>query len=189
MPNTSNYNASAPTDASIHIPSELMLPAQSAHFCGEVDIPLISYGPDLYTFALPIAWEVDVTNTGEALLVEGTCEGVGTTACARCAQDAHVSLLGEVEGYFFIDASDIREEDKQDDDFACLPENHTIDLLPLIQASLLLDMPAIPLCSNTCKGLCSTCGANLNDGPCSCSTEHDVHANSPFAVLRNFTLE
>jgi uncharacterized protein len=27
------------------------------------------------------------------------------------------------------------------------------------------------LCSEDCKGLCPSCGKNLNDGPCNCAEE------------------
>ncbi|HET6915863.1 MAG TPA: DUF177 domain-containing protein [Acidimicrobiales bacterium] len=44
-----------------------------------------------------------------------------------------------------------------------------LDLQPLVRDALLLDLPLAPLCREDCKGLCPTCGADLNDGPCSCA--------------------
>ena len=43
-----------------------------------------------------------------------------------------------------------------------------LDLQPLVRDALLLELPLAPLCSEDCQGLCPTCGADLNDGPCSC---------------------
>ena len=43
-----------------------------------------------------------------------------------------------------------------------------LDLQPLIRDALLLELPLAPLCSEDCQGLCPTCGADLNDGPCDC---------------------
>ena len=43
-----------------------------------------------------------------------------------------------------------------------------LDLQPLVRDALLLELPLAPLCSEDCRGLCPTCGADLNDGPCSC---------------------
>ena len=34
--------------------------------------------------------------------------------------------------------------------------------------ALLLALPAYPVCQEACKGLCSVCGANLNERECSC---------------------
>ena len=56
----------------IPIPSELFAPAESSHFEGTYAVPVVKAGPDLYDFAEPLAWQVDVTNTGDALLVTGT---------------------------------------------------------------------------------------------------------------------
>ena len=173
----------------IHIPPELFLPAETMHFQGEVVLPAMKFGPDLYTFAHPLAWEVDATNTGEALLLEGTCEVLGKTACARCGEPADVPLFGEIEGYFFLDAQSVSKEDKEEDEFDVLPVDHIIDLLPLIQAAITLDIPVIPLCDDDCKGLCPVCGANLNEGDCGCQTEDDFNPDSPFAALKGFTVD
>ncbi|HVA74043.1 MAG TPA: DUF177 domain-containing protein [Acidimicrobiales bacterium] len=43
-----------------------------------------------------------------------------------------------------------------------------LDLQPLVRDALLLELPLAPVCSDDCKGLCPTCGADLNDAPCSC---------------------
>ena len=43
-----------------------------------------------------------------------------------------------------------------------------LDLQPLVRDALLLELPLAPLCREDCKGLCPNCGADLNDGPCSC---------------------
>lgn len=43
-----------------------------------------------------------------------------------------------------------------------------LDLKPLVRDAILLDLPIAPLCRDDCAGLCPTCGADLNDGPCAC---------------------
>ena len=43
-----------------------------------------------------------------------------------------------------------------------------LDLRPLVRDAVLLELPIAPLCREDCAGLCPTCGADLNDGPCSC---------------------
>ena len=50
----------------------------------------------------------------------------------------------------------------------------------------------MPLCDEECKGLCPTCGANLNDGPCGCAPAEDAGDDAPpnpFAVLKDFPFE
>ena len=178
----------------IQVPTELFEPAATMQFEGTWDMPIMKVGPDLYDFKGPVSWQVDVTNTGEALLVEGTCEVDARTACARCGEPAEVPLFGEVEGYFIIDGEATDTEDMDADEYDILPDDHRIDMAQLIQAALLLDIPVIPLCEDDCKGLCLKCGANLNEGPCSCQDDAEqeevkVGANNPFAVLKDYVLE
>jgi uncharacterized protein len=46
-----------------------------------------------------------------------------------------------------------------------------IDLTDDIREEIILEYPMIPLCSEGCKGLCISCGGDLNQGPCSCHNE------------------
>ena len=45
--------------------------------------------------------------------------------------------------------------------------------------------PFVILCKEDCKGLCPTCGADLNEGPCACDSSDDIDPDNPFAVLKN----
>ena len=171
----------------IHIPHELFLPAETAHYEGELDYPLLKAGPDIYTFSEPLLWRVDITNTGEAFLLQGEVEGTGTTSCARCGNPAEVDLFGELEGYYLISEEDADLEDAEGDEYELLPESHDIDLLPLVQAALLLDVPYDPLCKDDCLGLCLKCGANLNEEACTCSSDY-IDPLSPFAALKDLKI-
>ncbi len=178
------------TDATaiIAIPEALLETAATRHFEGTLDLAELAAGPDTYTFAAPVTWSVEATNTGDAILIQGTAAGDATTQCARCLEDVTSGLEGDIEGYFLIGGEEEAEtpEDMEGDEFDFLPDNRKIDLVPLIVAALLLEVPLVPLCDDDCKGLCPQCGANLNEGPCGCSRdEADVEA-SPFAALKNF---
>lgn len=178
----------------IHIPNELFASAESSHFEGKLELPELVAGPDVYAFAEPLPWQVDITNTGEALLVAGTVRAEATTACARCLEDVFVSLEGQIEGYFLLgEEGEATPEDLDDDEFDVLPDDHVIDVEPLVVAALLVDVPLVPLCDEECKGLCATCGANLNEGPCGCDAtardeEFDL-AKNPFAALKDYKFE
>lgn len=176
----------------ISVPPELFAPAESSHFEGQITLSSLEVGPDSYTFASPLSWSADITNTGEALLVTGTVQGEASTSCARCLDEFTFPVCGEIEGYFLLDRDQEAPDDMDDDEFDVLPENHVIDLEPLIIAALLLEFPLVPLCDEDCKGLCPTCGENLNEGPCGCAPaekgDDDVPPN-PFAVLKDFPFD
>lgn len=175
----------------IRIPERLLAPAEMERFEGSCDLPVLKAGPDLYSFSEPLSWKVDVTNTGDAILVSGTVEGRAVTACGRCLGDAVFDLMGEVEGYFVIGADD-QPADLDEDEFDVLPEDRVIDLVPLIQAALLLELPVLPLCQDDCQGLCPSCGQDLNEGPCGCAPEGDdaeAAPEGPFAKLAGLQLD
>ena len=50
-------------------------------------------------------------------------------------------------------------------------EHGQLDLAPMVREEVLLGVPEAPLCRPDCPGLCPTCGADLQTGPCGCSTE------------------
>lgn len=178
--------------ADIKIPAELFVTAESSRFEGTLDLPELAVGPDTYRFEGPVDWVADVTNTGQALLVTGSAQGEAVVACSRCLEDVPWSFQGDIEGYFLLDPEDAQDfEDDEDapgeDEFDVLPADHVIDLEPLIRAALLVDAPQLPLCDEDCKGLCPSCGANLNREACDCGKGADVEefdrAANPFSVL------
>ncbi len=181
----------------IDVPQELFVVAESSSFAGEYSLAKLEAGPDTYQFSAPILYNVTITNTGEALLVMGSASAQATTECARCLDEFSLELAGEVEGYFLLSEDAARPEDMDDDEFEVLSADHKIDLAPLIEAALLVEIPLIPLCDEDCKGLCATCGANLNSGPCACEAaaeEDDMPRMSdgrvsPFAALRDLNFD
>ncbi len=173
----------------IQIPKEMFTPAEFMHIEEDVEGSVIKCGPDLYDFKEPLHWEADITNTGDALLVTGTVEGVATGSCSRCLEPVDFPVTGEIEGYFLIAPGTEAPEDLEDDEFEYLPEDKTIDMAPLIQAALLLEMPPILLCREDCKGICPKCGADLNKTQCSCKDDADESSDNPFAALKNFKFE
>lgn len=62
-----------------------------------------------------------------------------------------------------------------------LPEKE-LDLIPAIREEVILAVPLYPLCREDCRGLCVTCGADLNSGPCACPEE--TRAASRWEVLK-----
>ena len=186
-------------NTTIKIPAELFALAESSHFEGELDLPVLEVGPDDFAFDEPVTWSVDVTNTGAALLVAGVATGSARCACSRCLEEVAYDLQGEIEGYFLIEEQGYADYDGEGDDvpgedeFDVLPDDHIVDLEPLIRAALMVDAPTQPLCRDDCAGLCPVCGANLNEGECGCGRdealeEFDRDAN-PFAALANFKFD
>lgn len=104
--------------------------------------------------------------------------------CARCLDpyESPVDITFDEEYQPTIDIfSGLPSTGPRNDAAFVITANHTIDLTEALRQNLLLAVELIPLCSEACKGLCASCGANLNTETCACPP---VQETSPFAALQ-----
>jgi uncharacterized protein len=86
--------------------------------------------------------------------------------CARC--------FGEVEQTFeqtFEHTVVKTEADLDSEGDYLLALNDELDLCEVLASDLLLSLPSRFYCKEDCKGLCSVCGANLNEKVCNCKKD------------------
>ena len=57
-----------------------------------------------------------------------------------------------------------------------------IDLKSYFEDQVMLDLPFSIKCSDDCKGICTSCGTNLNKGTCECGL---YNKNNPFYKLKD----
>jgi DUF177 domain-containing protein len=62
----------------------------------------------------------------------------------------------------------------------------TIDLSPALREQILLAVPPSPVCDEACKGLCPSCGKDLNAGDCGCEK---TTLDPRWAALKSIQLE
>jgi uncharacterized protein len=68
-----------------------------------------------------------------------------------------------------IELEDGDEPPVTEDDLDVYPyDEDQVDLEPLLREQVILAVPFAPLCREDCKGLCSQCGSDLNEGACDC---------------------
>ena len=98
----------------------------------------------------------------------GTIEGDVATPCRRCLGDAseHVST----EAHLIFAEADAEGVEDDPDVFLLDERSPDLDLRPALREQWLLNVPGYALCRDDCKGLCPTCGADLNLGPCDCAS-------------------
>jgi uncharacterized protein len=123
----------------------------------------------------PITGKVKFTKIPQGILVNGEMETVIEVSCGRCLEPFDVQTDIEIEEQFrpLLDImTGARLPIGDDDDSATvIDERNHLDLTEVVRQDLLLALPNHPLCREDCKGLCPTCGANLNDGECACEGE------------------
>jgi uncharacterized protein len=61
-----------------------------------------------------------------------------------------------------------------------------LDLTGALREQILLSIPSSPLCKEDCKGLCSKCGKDLNEGDCGCDR---TVVDPRWAALKGIQLE
>lgn len=99
--------------------------------------------------------------------------------CRRCLADATSHVAAE-EHLIFVEADD--EEAANPDVFPLDPRVDEIDLRPAVREQWLLAIPTFALCRENCRGLCPTCGADLNTCDCDCPPQ--VSVDSRWDALR-----
>jgi uncharacterized protein len=100
----------------------------------------------------------------------GKFAGRATVECRRCLQDVEVDVGAEAH-LIFADDDTETEGDPDIYPLAIGRTGESVDLRPAVREQWLLEVPAFVLCAPDCKGLCATCGANLNQGACSCAPQ------------------
>lgn len=169
----------------LELPEAIFETSALADRSGEVSIPEITMGADVYCFSDPVRYQLLINNTGGALLVSGSVSGTVTTQCARCLDEVTFPIEAEVEAYFVVPGSDGILTEDEEVEYDQLVEGKKIDLTELCTAALALAFPYIPLCDPDCAGLCTQCGVNRNRETCDCVIEEGIPANNPFAVLKD----
>ena len=147
------------------------IPGGSVPFECELDTEGLDF-PSIKEYKRRPYAEGRVYNEAGVLRLEGVLTAEMTCICDRCGSE--FDSVKETQ----LDAT-IVEEDSEDNPELFVLEGDEIDLSEILSTCFILDMETKFLCREDCKGLCSTCGKNLNLGPCECRKPIDPR----FAVL------
>ena len=142
------------------------IPGSRKAFSETLDSAALDF-PSVLEYTAPITAEGEVRNTAGVLELTGTLHAAMRCVCDRCGREfprdkelaLNVTLTANPE---------------EDDDPEIFPlEGDAIDLDEVLSTCFVLDMESKCLCRDDCAGLCPTCGADLNLGPCNCQKPRD----------------
>ena len=106
--------------------------------------------------------------------IAGTITGSVNGPCARCLEaferELSISFRSDYIRSEFFDQSAESELGRDELDADVLPEE-PIDLAEIVREQIVLAEPERQVCGPECRGLCGSCGANLNMGECGCRDE------------------
>lgn len=150
----------------------------------DADVPLESMlvGDAHVAFVAQPHLRAVIANAGDILVVSGTVRGRAILECSRCLEPFELEISGTVDAVLSVDGP---PEDIADDQEWYPIEGETADLLPAAESALRVEVPFAPVHDESCKGICPTCGCDLNTDTCTCTYEAHETPDGPFASLKD----
>ena len=160
----------------LNVATELRLAGHisSAHLQSEME-PVEFCGRRL-VFTAPVELSVSYSFDGEGFAVKGELSSVLLMNCTKCN--------AEFDQPFTIPFSErfLRVTEQEAEELECYAfTGEVLELDKMVLDLILLNVPMYGVCKPGCKGLCPTCGANLNTTQCACS---EAAVNPAFASLK-----
>lgn len=115
-----------------------------------------------------VHYDLTARRIGPELIVAGALRVRIRLVCGRCG-DGFEADVEEPEFSFVCEVE---------------PGAEFVDLTPDMRESILLALPAHPVCRSECKGLCPQCGINRNRESCRCRPPSD----NPWGALDRLSL-
>ena len=112
--------------------------------------------------------------TGPPCTSADGCRGSVELECGRCLERYAVPLDHELDLFFLPRSAEPAEEQEDEVELSDREvvvgyyEGDRLDLGEVVREQLFLSLPLKRLCREDCRGLCPTCGKNLNAGDCGC---------------------
>ncbi|MGD0822505.1 MAG: DUF177 domain-containing protein [Desulfomonilia bacterium] len=122
----------------------------------------------------PFDLHYEVARHHENIHVSVDIKGNLSTTCSRCMSAMEYPVDLHLESDYMPappEMSDHLEAERLSEETGYFRKE--IKLGEYIISELVLSLPFIYICTDSCKGLCPHCGANLNDGPCACTHSAD----------------
>lgn len=154
-----------------------------------------------FKFVGPLRAKILAERKGRAISLEGELTADMEFHCSKCTAsfteqeilDFEISLVKErpIEDDQALQeakAGTPNEKELKQEDFSA--EGFTdeeLDLSGIMFEELMLNLPMVPLCSEDCRGLCLTCGIDLNVDECEC--HKDAKVDERFAKLKDFKVK
>lgn len=129
------------------------IPEEGSQFEGE-ELPVeLGLEPEsFFRLGSPLHYALNAQRVSDELVVCGAISADLDLQCSRCAEFFSTTVT---------DSDFVRA-------YPVSGEVDFIDITDDFREALLLQVPAYPVCSGECKGLCAQCGANLNESSCRC---------------------
>lgn len=125
----------------------------------------LSLGRNHYKLLEPVHLTGEFESLGNGIVrFRGEIDTKIENRCSRCSTKVEYPIHIDFEQRFSSDSQNAEHEDME------LIEGNDANLEPIVMDELHVSIPISVLCKEDCKGLCITCGSDLNDGECKCAS-------------------
>ncbi|WP_425448952.1 YceD family protein [Dethiothermospora halolimnae] len=119
----------------------------------------------------PIRVNGEVYKTDDGLYLNANISVEYNKDCDRCLKTFSDKIETVLSGRL-VDKSR-SDESLEEDDILVSFDGDEVDIEEHVLSTVLLSLPMKSVCSEDCKGLCPTCGNDLNEGQCDCD-DHNI---------------
>jgi uncharacterized protein len=141
-------------------------------FAQAYDVDSLRLGEEDVRLTEPAEVRGRIKRSGQEVELRGELHAKIESVCSRCLKPVELPIHAEFAERF-VPAVSWRAEEQhelQEEDLnLAVFDGEAIELNDLVREEILLAMPGQVLCREDCKGLCPTCGIDLNAGSCQCA--------------------
>jgi len=120
----------------------------------------------------PIQGKGRIYFTSDGMFLNLTAEALIESSCSRCLKDFEETLQMKLN-YEIVSSKKAEEMDQEED--ILVVDQDVMDLEKVIIEELIMKAPMKPLCKEDCKGICNSCGQNLEEGSCNCTPREETN--------------
>jgi DUF177 domain-containing protein len=137
-----------------------------------------------------LAWEASAERAGSEIRITGKLDINVELTCSRCLEPARIHVAKPFDLYFRERDEELFDEDaevelEEEDTRTAFFTGTKLAIGDILREQILLALPMKALCTADCKGLCPTCGTNLNSVSCNCPKEEfSPHMDSLLEIKR-----
>ncbi|MDQ7006231.1 MAG: DUF177 domain-containing protein [Acidobacteriota bacterium] len=142
-----------------------------------VDVPAFEWSGGDRVEVRKVRIRARLAPTRRGIEVQGEYAARVGLHCSRCLEAVEKALEGDFRLYLQPVAGEEAEESTseqstRESDVDLFPVvGKQVDLAALLREQIDLALPVKVLCRDDCRGLCASCGANLNQVTCRCGNE------------------
>ncbi len=145
------------------------LPKDGLTVSRNFDFPSLELVDEDAVFLEPVHSEMTVKRIGDEVWIKGRVTTRLSFVCSRCLAPFEFPVNSRFDlVYLPEDVHELKDELDDEDVDTLFYRGRQIDLREVALEQLNLTIPAKPLCSESCEGICAVCGKVRKDGECGC---------------------